>query len=595
MSRLPWHVLPDRIHGLSRTASPLPPASPAPPRAGTCAVQLLRTYPRRRPRYPYAPQGERSIALAYAKALGRAQQLIYVEDQYLWSFDVARIFAAALHRSSRLHLIAVVPRRPDNENQLYNESAMLGHAEALAMVREAGEDRVQVLDVENLQGLPVYVHSKLCVVDDVWAAVGSDNFNMRSWTHDSELTAAVLDGERDRRAPTDPGGLGDGARRFARELRLTLMREHLELDEEDELLDPARAADIVRKSVAELDAWHDGGCQGPRPAGRVRSHPIGKGARCPPGIAGSRPRSTGPCSIRTVALWTCGCAVRTDLVSLRRAFGQIELRRLSRLQLPRRAGEAAPGDLSNELRSGAVEPVGADQFETDRPHRAEMHGNGVVGVELGEEAGGARRVEVPGAQRRTPAADRQQGDVAAPDRLPHHGRAVGVAGEVGAALATHHVPEGRCSSPGPGPTAAVVLGRNHLDDEIPHADGVTRCYLDQFAVTQPPQTGDSPQRTSRNRHRHVPRQGSKRREVEMVGMQVRHDGQIGTARPVVGQRPPPATKVPQPRAEQRVGEHTNATILDRAGRVPPPRDIRHRAQGRRRGRHSPARAVIPLG
>ena len=78
---------------------------------------------------------------------------------------------------------------------------MLGHAEALAMVREAGGDRVQVLDVENLQGRPVYVHAKLCVVDDVWAAVGSDNFNTRSWTHDSELTAAVVDSERDQRAP----------------------------------------------------------------------------------------------------------------------------------------------------------------------------------------------------------------------------------------------------------------------------------------------------------------------------------------------------------------------------------------------------------
>jgi len=125
-----------------------------PPATGTCAVQLLRTYPRRRPRYPYAPRGERSIALAYTKALGRAERLIYVEDQYLWSFDVARIFAAALQRSSRLHLIAVVPRRPDNENQFYNESAMLGHAEALAMVREAGGNRVQVLDVENLRAVP---------------------------------------------------------------------------------------------------------------------------------------------------------------------------------------------------------------------------------------------------------------------------------------------------------------------------------------------------------------------------------------------------------------------------------------------------------
>ena len=43
--------------------------------------------------------GERSIALAYIKALSRAERLIYVEDQYLWSFDVARIFAAALQQA----------------------------------------------------------------------------------------------------------------------------------------------------------------------------------------------------------------------------------------------------------------------------------------------------------------------------------------------------------------------------------------------------------------------------------------------------------------------------------------------------------------
>jgi phosphatidylserine/phosphatidylglycerophosphate/cardiolipin synthase-like enzyme len=281
VTRLPWHRIPDRVHGLRRTASPLPPALPDPPATGSCSVQLLRTYPRRRPRYPYAPQGERSIALAYTKAVGRAERLIYLEDQYLWSFDVARIFAAALQRSSRLHLIAVVPRRPDNENQFYNESAMLGHAEALAMVRAAGGDRVQVLDVENLQGLPVYVHAKLCIIDDVWAAVGSDNFNTRSWTHDSELTAAVVDSERDQRAPIDPGGLGDGARRFARELRLTMLREHLGIDEDDDLLDAERAADTIRKSAAELDAWHDGGCHGPRPAGRLRSHPVGKEAKLP--------------------------------------------------------------------------------------------------------------------------------------------------------------------------------------------------------------------------------------------------------------------------------------------------------------------------
>ena len=100
-SRLPWQVLDDRLRGLPRAATSLPRAAPDPPRAGTCAVQILRTYPSRRPPLPYAPHGERSIALAYAKALGRAQRLVYIEDQYLWSMDVARLFAAALRCSPR--------------------------------------------------------------------------------------------------------------------------------------------------------------------------------------------------------------------------------------------------------------------------------------------------------------------------------------------------------------------------------------------------------------------------------------------------------------------------------------------------------------
>jgi phosphatidylserine/phosphatidylglycerophosphate/cardiolipin synthase-like enzyme len=282
-SRLPWQVLDDRLRGLPRAATPLPPAAPDPTRAGTCAVQILRTYPSRRPPLPYAPRGERSIALAYAKALSRAQRLIYIEDQYLWSMDVGRIFAAALHRAPRLQLVAVVPRYPDVEKRLYLEAARLGHGEALAMVREAGGDRVQVLDVENHQGWPVYVHAKLCVVDDVWALVGSANLNVRSWTHDSEVAVAVLDDDRDPRTPADPGGLGDGARRFARGLRLQLMREHLDLPDvaDTALLDPDAAAAAVRDSAAALEAWHRSSRRGPRPPGRLRPHAIGRFAETP--------------------------------------------------------------------------------------------------------------------------------------------------------------------------------------------------------------------------------------------------------------------------------------------------------------------------
>jgi phosphatidylserine/phosphatidylglycerophosphate/cardiolipin synthase-like enzyme len=126
---------------------------------------------------------------------------------------------------------------------------------------------VHVFDLENHAGTPVYVHAKVCVIDDVWCSVGSDNFNRRSWTHDSELSCAILDDTPDPRAPA-----GWGARRFARDLRLALTREHLDRDDDEDLIDPL---DVVREMTATADrlqSWKDGGRAGPRPPGRVFPH-----------------------------------------------------------------------------------------------------------------------------------------------------------------------------------------------------------------------------------------------------------------------------------------------------------------------------------
>ncbi|WP_088941961.1 phospholipase D family protein [Rhodococcus sp. 1168] len=276
LSRLPWHALPDILRGVTREPSELPESPAGPEPLGSCSVQLLRTYPRRRPAYPFATKGERSAARAYAKALRRARQLVYVEDQYLWSVDVARVFAAALRRSPDLRLVIVVPKHLDDDSAITIPSALLGHSAALDVIRDAGGERVLVLDIENDRGIPVYVHSKVCIIDDVWAAVGSDNFNRRSWTHDSELTAAIVDEDIDRRDPVDPGGQGDHARVFARSLRLELMREHLDRapGDDSDLLDPGSFFDVVRASADRLDAWHRAPGATPRPAGRLRAHNI---------------------------------------------------------------------------------------------------------------------------------------------------------------------------------------------------------------------------------------------------------------------------------------------------------------------------------
>ena len=270
--RTPWNRV-RRILGRQPVRpEPIGSLDPDPPPAGKAEVQVLRTYPAKTPPSPFALDGERSIAREYHKAFQRARRLVYVEDQYLWSAEVADLYVQALRRHQDLHIIAVVPRVPDRNGGFTGPAHRIGQLEVLDSVREAADGRMAVYDLENELGTPIYVHAKVVVVDDVLAAVGSDNMNRRSWTHDSECSLAVLDDERDERSPSDPAGLGDGARAFARRLRLELMREHLGVDCDDGLIDPGEAFAAFARSAQALDAWHRSGKIGPRPPGRLRPH-----------------------------------------------------------------------------------------------------------------------------------------------------------------------------------------------------------------------------------------------------------------------------------------------------------------------------------
>ncbi|BBX07932.1 phospholipase D family protein [Mycolicibacterium aichiense] len=258
LSPVAWVM--DKLRGADLSADRLPEQPPDPPACGPHTVQVLRTYPDAHFRYAFAPRGERSIARAYNKVVPRARRLIYVEDQYLWSARVATLFAHALRTNPDLHLVAVIPRHPDVDGRLQLPPNQVGRWQAIATCQAASPERVHIFDVENHRGTPVYVHAKVCVIDDIWACVGSDNLNRRSWTHDSELSCAVLDSE----------GI------FARDLRLRLLREHLDRpadgSADGDLVDPVTAVREIVAAAEALDAWYLSGCQGERPPGRLRRH-----------------------------------------------------------------------------------------------------------------------------------------------------------------------------------------------------------------------------------------------------------------------------------------------------------------------------------
>ncbi|GFG55060.1 phospholipase [Mycolicibacterium agri] len=258
LSPIAWVM--DKLRGADLTAGVLPAQPPDPPPCGPHAVQVLRTYPDAHFEYAFAPKGERSIARGYSKAVRRARRLIYLEDQYLWSKRVADLFATALTDNPDLNLVAVVPRHPDVDGRLSLPPNLVGRQQAIDACRTAAPSRVHIFDVENHEGTPVYVHAKVCVIDDTWATVGSDNLNRRSWTHDSELSCAVLDETGE----------------FARDLRVRLLREHLDLaadgSEDDGIVDPDTVVDAVAASAQALEQWHASGGRGPRPPGRLRPH-----------------------------------------------------------------------------------------------------------------------------------------------------------------------------------------------------------------------------------------------------------------------------------------------------------------------------------
>ncbi|MFC7489826.1 MULTISPECIES: phospholipase D family protein [unclassified Knoellia] len=242
--RNPYRAVLHRLTKMPRHTKPLPQRWDPPPEAGRHLVQILRTYPSKRPAYPFAPDGERSIARAYSHAFGRARRLIYIEDQYFWSDVVAATLAEALRREPELQVIAVVPRFPEKDSRIAGPPMLHGQRLAWDLLREAGGERVALFDLENAVGNPIYVHAKVCVVDDEWMTIGSDNLNRRSWTHDSELTCAVVD-------PDDV---------LPRTVRTSLWAEHLGLAQDDPRM--ADLSDALALWAEREDA----------PGSRIRRH-----------------------------------------------------------------------------------------------------------------------------------------------------------------------------------------------------------------------------------------------------------------------------------------------------------------------------------
>jgi phosphatidylserine/phosphatidylglycerophosphate/cardiolipin synthase-like enzyme len=231
--RIGWHDVATRLRGPAvadvaahfhtrwreLTGEDLPDVPPPPP-AGESAVQVVRTVAE--DMYDSLPHGDFRIFESYVRVLRGARELIYLENQFLWSPEVVSILADKLRDppTPGFRVLVMLPAKANN-----GAEDTRGQLSVLAAADD-GNRRLLGATIRSLSPArdradPLYVHAKVAVIDDRWLIVGSANLNAHSFFNDTEMCVVTDDAE------------------LARRTRVRLWAEHLELDETTVAATPA--------------------------------------------------------------------------------------------------------------------------------------------------------------------------------------------------------------------------------------------------------------------------------------------------------------------------------------------------------------------
>ena len=156
--------------------------------------------------------GERTNFDQYCLAIKSARRTIYMENQYLEVLEIVEELHDALERGTEVVLL--MPAIPVLSPSAYDSPERSAFFEARSAL-----GRYSNFTLCGIAGLgadgcrkPVYVHSKLMLIDDAWATVGSANLHRFSMFGNGELNAAIFSPD------------------IVRAFRVALFGEHLALD-----------------------------------------------------------------------------------------------------------------------------------------------------------------------------------------------------------------------------------------------------------------------------------------------------------------------------------------------------------------------------
>ena len=211
-------------------------------------VRVARTVPGRT--LPGAPGGHTEILPELLRGIRRARRFIYIEHQYLSSTAVISAIAGVLRERPLLEVIVVLNQNPDVtayrgwQNRRLRDAGLLDHPRVGLFALWSAAGSRDALTVSQL-----FVHSKVLIVDDAWASVGSanlDGVSLHSYGADftSRLGERVFRDVRNVDVNLVLEAPGGGSCSAVRELRTMLWREHLRLDDAE-----------VRQAASGPERW----------------------------------------------------------------------------------------------------------------------------------------------------------------------------------------------------------------------------------------------------------------------------------------------------------------------------------------------------
>jgi phospholipase D1/2 len=183
----------------------------------------------------------------YERAIAEAEHLVYAETQYFTARPILEALVARMQNRERgpLDVVVMLPDDADSEK----EKVVLGPVQeqtltTLERVAHSTGSRVRLLNTlaagSEANPVATFIHSKILLVDDRIACVGSANLTNRSLLLDSELAFAW---EATEEAP-------ETARSIAR-LRSELLREHTGTNESEEFFRVEGLIDRLDRLLAE--------------------------------------------------------------------------------------------------------------------------------------------------------------------------------------------------------------------------------------------------------------------------------------------------------------------------------------------------------